>query len=76
MRQAQLSPPAPQPPNGWAEEDARGALAPTIPGLERRLVSCSLWQPGHEGVRAAVTKASNCRLQSLQEYSKIGMDQS
>ena len=76
MRQAQLSPPAPQPPAGCREDAARGAPTPTIPGLERSLVSFSLWQPGHDGVRSAVTKASNRVPQSLQEYSKMGMAQS
>ena len=76
MRQPQLSPPAPQPPAGCGEDAARGAPTPTSPGLERSLASFSLWQPGHDGVRSAVTKASNCVPQSLQEYSKMGMAQS
>jgi hypothetical protein len=76
MRHAQLSPPAPQPPAACREDAARGAPTPTIPGLERSFASFSLWQPGHDGVRATVTKASNCLPQSLQEYSKMGIAQS
>jgi hypothetical protein len=73
IRHGQLSPPAPHPPDDGGDALAREAPTPTNPGLESRLVSFSLWQPGHEGVRLAVTKASNWRPQSLQAYSKMGI---
>jgi hypothetical protein len=77
IRHAQLSPPALQLPAGSAEDEARDdAPTPTMPGLESRLASLSLRHPGQEGDRSAVTNASNCLPQSLQEYSKMGMDQS
>jgi len=64
MRQAHPPPPAPQPPDGCGEEAARGAPAPTNPGLECRFASFSPSQPGQAGFRVEVTNASNSRPQS------------
>jgi len=59
IRQAQPAPPAPHPPDGCGDDAARGALTPTMPGLERSFASLVPWQPGHAGVLLAVTNASN-----------------
>jgi hypothetical protein len=74
MRHAHPVPPAPHPPEGCGEEPARGAPTPTIPGLDSSFDSLALLHVGHAGVRLAVTNASNCRSQSWQEYSKMGME--
>jgi hypothetical protein len=59
MRHAHPAPPAPHPPEGCGEEEARGAPTPTIPGLERCFARFALWHSGQEAVRWAVTNASN-----------------
>jgi hypothetical protein len=56
-----------------ASAPARPAAAPTIPGRESSFARLAPLHAGQEGVRSAVTNASNGLLQSRQRYSYKGI---
>jgi len=58
---------------GSCADSARPFADPTIPGLESSFARLALLQPGHSGVRSAVTNVSNFFPQSSHRYSNIGM---
>ena len=67
--------PIPHPPvAGMACDCARPFPAPTMPGVDNSFARLALRQPGHSGVRSAVTNASNVRPQSPHRYSYMGMN--
>ena len=62
--QPQWPPRAPHIGADGARSPRLAAPTPTIPGLDRSFARFAPWHAGHDGVRSAVTKASNGFLQS------------